>query len=83
MPDYQAPLRDLRFVMDELLDFPGHYSRLPGGDDATPDVVGAILEEGARFSREVLLPLNQRGDREGCVLLRLRQACFSTMPCSL
>ncbi len=68
MPDYQAPLRDLRFVMDELLDFPGHYSRLPGGDDATPDVVGAILEEGARFSREVLLPLNQSGDREGCLL---------------
>ncbi|WP_304525161.1 acyl-CoA dehydrogenase C-terminal domain-containing protein [Halomonas sp. I5-271120] len=68
MPDYQAPLRDLRFVMDELLDFPGHYARLPGGEDATPDVVGAILEEGARFSREVLLPLNQSGDREGCLL---------------
>ncbi|WP_458525068.1 acyl-CoA dehydrogenase C-terminal domain-containing protein [Onishia taeanensis] len=68
MPDYQAPLRDLRFVMDELLDFPGHYARLPGGEDATPDVVGAILEEGARFSREVLLPINQSGDREGCLL---------------
>jgi len=68
MPDYQAPLRDLRFVMDELLDFPGHYTKLPGGDDATPDVVGAILEEGARFSREVLLPINQSGDREGCLL---------------
>jgi len=68
MPDYQAPLRDLRFVMDELLDFPGHYAKLPGGDDATPDVVGAILEEGARFSREVLLPINQSGDREGCLL---------------
>ncbi|WP_136253772.1 acyl-CoA dehydrogenase C-terminal domain-containing protein [Onishia niordana] len=68
MPDYQAPLRDMRFVMDELLDFPGHYARLPGGEDATPDVVGAILEEGARFSREVLLPINQSGDREGCLL---------------
>ncbi|MCC5884650.1 MAG: acyl-CoA dehydrogenase C-terminal domain-containing protein [Halomonas sp.] len=68
MPDYQAPLRDLRFVMDEMLDYPGHYARLPGGEEATPDVVAAILEEGARFTREVLLPLNQSGDQEGCLL---------------
>ncbi len=68
MPDYQAPLRDLRFVMDEMLDYPAHYARLPGGEDASPDVVAAILEEGARFAREVLLPLNQGGDREGCLL---------------
>ncbi|MFC3283444.1 acyl-CoA dehydrogenase C-terminal domain-containing protein [Litchfieldella rifensis] len=68
MPDYQAPLRDLRFVMDEMLDFPSHYARLPGGEEASPDVVNAILEEGARFAREALLPLNQSGDREGCLL---------------
>jgi alkylation response protein AidB-like acyl-CoA dehydrogenase len=68
MPDYQAPLRDLRFVMDEMLDYPAHYARLPGGEEATPDVVAAILEEGARFAREVLLPLNQSGDQEGCLL---------------
>ncbi|UYG06332.1 acyl-CoA dehydrogenase C-terminal domain-containing protein [Halomonas sp. M4R1S46] len=68
MPDYQAPLRDLRFVMDELLDYPAHYARLPAGEEASPDVVAAILEEGARFAREVLLPLNQSGDREGCLL---------------
>ncbi|RDB43755.1 acyl-CoA dehydrogenase [Halomonas sp. DQ26W] len=68
MPDYQAPLRDLRFVMDEMLDYPAHYARLPGGEDASPDVVAAILEEGARFAREVLLPLNQTGDQEGCLL---------------
>ncbi|MCE0734211.1 acyl-CoA dehydrogenase C-terminal domain-containing protein [Halomonas sp. G15] len=68
MPDYQAPLRDIRFVMDELLDYPAHYASLPGGEDATPDVVAAILEEGGRFAREVLLPLNQSGDQEGCLL---------------
>jgi alkylation response protein AidB-like acyl-CoA dehydrogenase len=68
MLDYQAPLRDLRFVMDEVLDYPAHYARLPGGKEASPDVVGAILEEGARFAREVLLPLNPRGDQEGCLL---------------
>lgn len=68
MLNYQAPLRDLRFVMDELLDYPAHYSALPNGSDVSPDVVAAILEEGARFAREVLLPLNQAGDREGCRL---------------
>ncbi|GAB2794155.1 phenylacyl-CoA dehydrogenase [Halomonas shantousis] len=68
MPDYQAPLRDMRFVMDELLDYPAHYAHLPNADDVSPDVVSAILEEGARFTREVLLPLNQSGDQEGCRL---------------
>lgn len=66
MPDYQAPLRDLRFVMDEMFDYPAHYARLPSGEDADPDTVAAILEEGARFAREILLPLNQSGDQEGC-----------------
>lgn len=68
MPSYQAPLRDMRFVMDEMLDYPAHYAALPSGDDASPDVVSAILEEGARFARDVLLPLNQSGDAEGCRL---------------
>ena len=68
MPTYQAPIRDMRFVMDEMLDYPGHYARLPSGDEASPDVVSAILEEGARFAREVLLPINQSGDAEGCLL---------------
>ncbi|WP_176503056.1 acyl-CoA dehydrogenase C-terminal domain-containing protein [Cobetia sp. 5-11-6-3] len=66
MPDYQAPLRDIRFVMNELLDYPAHYARLPGGEDASDDIVSAILEEGARFANEVLTPLNQSGDLEGC-----------------
>lgn len=68
MPIYQAPLRDIRFVADEMFDYPAHYAALKNGDDASPDVVNAILEEGARFAREVLLPLNQSGDEEGCLL---------------
>ncbi|HSH48523.1 MAG TPA: acyl-CoA dehydrogenase C-terminal domain-containing protein [Halomonas sp.] len=68
MPDYQPPFRDLRFVMDEMFDYPAHYARLPGGDDASPDVISAVLEEGGRFAREVLLPLNQSGDEQGCRL---------------
>ncbi len=66
MPVYKAPLRDIRFVQNELLDFPAHYAALPGGADATPETVEAILEEGARFCEEVLAPLNRVGDTEGC-----------------
>ena len=68
MPSYQAPLRDFRFVMDEVLDYPRHYAQLPQAEEVTPDVVSAILEEGARFTREVLLPLNRTGDEQGCRL---------------
>ncbi len=66
MPDYKAPLRELRFVRDEVLDYPAHYQSLPGCEDASPDMVKAILEEGAKFCEEVLAPLNQVGDRQGC-----------------
>jgi alkylation response protein AidB-like acyl-CoA dehydrogenase len=67
MPDYKAPLRDIRFVRDEVLNYPAHYQSLPGCEEATPDMVGAILEEGAKFCEQVIAPLNAVGDREGCV----------------
>lgn len=66
MSNYKAPLRDIRFVRDELLDFPAHYQALPGCEEATPDMERAILEEGARFCEDVLSPLNRVGDIEGC-----------------
>ncbi|KAA6178053.1 acyl-CoA dehydrogenase, partial [Pseudomonas marginalis] len=65
MPAYKAPLRDMRFLIDHVFDFPAHYAAL-GATEASPDMVSAILEEGARFCENVLAPLNRPGDEEGC-----------------
>ena len=66
MPEYKAPLRDIQFVMNELLGSEQHYASLEGAEDASPDMVDAIIQEGAKFCEQVLSPLNQVGDREGC-----------------
>ncbi|WP_417225215.1 acyl-CoA dehydrogenase C-terminal domain-containing protein [Amphritea sp.] len=68
MPEYKAPLRDIQFVLDEMLQSEQHYQSLPGCEEATPDMVAAILDEGAKFAERVLAPLNQVGDQEGCQL---------------
>lgn len=66
MSDYKAPIRDIKFVMYELMGFEDHYQSLPGGEDASQDVVEAILEESAKFCENVLAPLNSIGDEQGC-----------------
>ena len=66
MPTYKAPLRDIQFVMNEVLDTESLYQSLPGYEEATPDLMSAIIEEGAKFAENVLAPLNQSGDEEGC-----------------
>ena len=66
MPEYKAPLRDIRFVRDELLGYEAHYQSLPGTEEVTGDVANAVLEEGAKFAEQVLSPLNPVGDKEGC-----------------
>ncbi len=56
MPEYKAPLRDMRFLIDEVFDFHGRYQAL-GASDATPDMVAAILDEGSKFCEQVLAPI--------------------------
>ncbi len=65
MPVYKAPLENMKFVLHEVLGVES-LSSLPGYEDATADLVDQILEEGARMCEEVLFPLNQSGDEEGC-----------------
>ncbi len=66
MPEYKAPLKDINFLINDVFDFQAHYKTFPGGQEATPDLVDAILTECAKFSENVLAPLNQSGDKEGC-----------------
>jgi alkylation response protein AidB-like acyl-CoA dehydrogenase len=65
MPTYKAPLTDIRFVLEDLLDV-GQLAALPGYGDATPELLTTVIEEAARLCEDVLTPLNQLGDAEGC-----------------
>ncbi|MEM0929454.1 MAG: acyl-CoA dehydrogenase C-terminal domain-containing protein [Pseudomonadota bacterium] len=64
MPIYEAPIRDMQFVLHEVLKLQ-NYSNLPGFADADPDTIDAILEESGKFHRDVVAPLNRVGDIEG------------------
>jgi alkylation response protein AidB-like acyl-CoA dehydrogenase len=65
MQVYKAPLKDMRFVLYDLIDA-GALSKLKGFEEATPDLIDSVLEEGARVCEDVLLPLNRSGDEHGC-----------------
>jgi len=68
MPSYTPPLRDMRFVLHEVLDVVGALKRLPAHAEVDAETIDAVLEEAGKFASEVLAPLNAVGDAEGCVL---------------
>ena len=74
MVTYKAPLRDIEFALNDVLDYPAHYQSLANGDISSPlavdaEMTSAILEGAAKFSEGVLAPLNQSGDQQGCKLV--------------
>src|SRR5262245_64857324 len=68
MSAYHAPLQEMMFVLNDLAGL-AQVASLPGFEEATPDTVGAILDEAAKFATNVLDPLNWPGDREGATRL--------------
>mgnify|MGYP003584176151 FL=1 len=65
MAVYKAPIKDIQFVLNEVIDV-SKLAKLPGYGDATPDTIHAIVEEAAKLCENVLFPLNRTGDEEGC-----------------
>jgi alkylation response protein AidB-like acyl-CoA dehydrogenase len=68
MPSYHPPLRDMQFVLHEVLDVVGTLKTLPPHADIDADTINAVIEEGGKFASEVLAPLNRIGDEQGCTL---------------
>ena len=68
MAQYKAPLRDMQFVMHEVLNVEKTLKSLPAHAEVNRDLIDQVIEEGGKFCAEVLFPLNQVGDREGCQL---------------
>ena len=68
MAQYTPPLRDMQFVLHELLHVTDEFKAMPKHAELDADTVNAVLEEGGKFAAEVLFPLNQSGDAEGCTL---------------
>ena len=79
MTTYEAPLNDMQFVLNEVLQI-SKYSNLPGFSEASDDVVAAILEEGAKLASNVLHPINHSGDKEGCTPLAQTNCCTAHSP---
>jgi len=68
MPVYNPPLRDMQFVLHELLNVTEELKMLPRHADIDAETINAVLEEGGKFAAEVIFPINASGDAQGCTL---------------
>ncbi len=68
MGDYKVPVRDIHFVLFDLLGYEDHCQSIPHFNEVTPDLVRAVIEEMAKFSEQEIAPINLSGDKEGCTL---------------
>ncbi len=66
MSRYAAPLREMRYVLFDVLQGESFFNTLPGAEHANRELVDAVLDEAAKFNEQVLAPLNKTGDQEGC-----------------
>ncbi len=66
MPIYNPPLRDMQFVMHEVLNVVEDFKQFPQHADTDVDTINAVLEQGGKFAAEVAFPINISGDTEGC-----------------
>lgn len=68
MAQYTPPLRDMQFVMHEVLNVTDELKALPPFADIDADTINAVIEEGGKFASQVIFPINLSGDQEGCTL---------------
>ncbi|MEN9431037.1 MAG: hypothetical protein RJA86_1896, partial [Pseudomonadota bacterium] len=66
MAQYKAPLRDMQFVLHDMLNIENHYASIPAFADTNRELVDSVLEAGAQFCENELSPINRSGDEEGC-----------------
>ena len=66
MPEYKAPLRDIRFLLYELFDIEKHYARFPQTAELSRELLDAMLDEASKIAEKVISPINRSGDEEGC-----------------
>src|ERR1700712_5696572 len=65
MPQYTPPLRDMQFVMHEVLNVVDELRALPAHPDIDAETINAVIEEGGKFAASVVMPINLSGDAEG------------------
>ncbi len=66
MTSYVVPRRDMKFLLEEVLETESHFQSIQGGDEVNLELVDAIIDAASAFAQDILVPLNEVGDQEGC-----------------